>query len=231
MSGWWVHDLYQNGRVVELVSWIFWVIFSICLHELAHGWAAIWQGDDTPRRLGRLTMNPLVHMGGFSLLMFALVGIAWGMMPVDPSRFRWGRRGRFVVAGAGPAMNLLLSLATLTLLVLWLMLGPQGQPAYANIAIFLWTGGMLNIVLAMFNLLPVPPLDGANVLAGLSFTFYRIMQNPQAQMVGMLLVLALFFSGCAGSVFFGTAQVASLLYVDLLGLPLGNPPLLDVMRP
>ena len=97
---WWVHQLYQDGRVVELISWVFWVILSITLHELAHGWAALWQGDDTPRRMHRMTANPLVHMGGWSLLLFAVVGIAWGVMPTDPSRYRWRRRGRIVVAGA-----------------------------------------------------------------------------------------------------------------------------------
>ena len=52
MSGWWIADLWNQGQVVQLASWIFWVIVSICLHELGHGWAAIWEGDDTPRRTG-----------------------------------------------------------------------------------------------------------------------------------------------------------------------------------
>ena len=116
MGTWWVHDLYLQGRTVELISWIFWVIFSIVLHELSHGWAALWQGDDTPRRLGHMTANPIVHMGGLSLLVFALIGIAWGVMPTDPSRYRWGRRGRVFVAAAGPAMNVALSLIALTTL-------------------------------------------------------------------------------------------------------------------
>ncbi len=109
---WWVHELWQAGMVVELVSWIVWVLFSIVLHELAHGWAALWQGDDTPRRLDRMTINPLVHMQGMSLIAFAIIGIAWGVMPTDPSRYRWGRRGRVVVSGAGPAMNVGLALVT-----------------------------------------------------------------------------------------------------------------------
>ena len=78
---WWVHHVVETRGAVVLVAWIFWVILSIVLHELAHGWAALWQGDDTPRRLGRMTMNPLVHMGGTSLLIFAIIGIAWGVMP------------------------------------------------------------------------------------------------------------------------------------------------------
>ncbi len=203
MTGWWVHELYHNGEKVLLVSWMFWVITSIVLHELAHGWAALWQGDDTPRRYGHMTWNPLVHMGPMSLLMFAAVGIAWGQMPVDPSRFKWGRQGRFVVAAAGPAMNVALALIALTLLPIWLKLAHGGvnDPLYSNVAEFLWVGGWLNFVLAMFNLLPIPPLDGSNILAGLWLRWYIWMQNPQFMMVGFFILLVFFFSE-AGSIFF-----------------------------
>ena len=225
---WWVADLYQDGRIVELLSWIFWVIFSITLHELAHGWVALWQGDDTPRRLGRMTANPLVHMGGMSLLMFALIGIAWGVMPTDPSKYRWRRKGRIVVAGAGPAMNLALAVVALVALVVWLAAGPPGHQAYTNIAVFLWTGGWLNVLLAMFNLLPIPPLDGSNILSGLSMRFYLWFQQPQAQMIGMFIVLVIFFSGIGWYVV-AAGQAGCYLLVELLGAPLGNPPLADVL--
>jgi Zn-dependent protease len=230
MGGWWVHSLYQQGLLVELISWVFWVIFSITLHELAHGWAAIWQGDQTPRRLGRMTANPLVHMGKWSLLVFAIMGIAWGVMPVDPSRFRWGRRGRVVVSGAGPAMNVALTFAALALLVVWLAVGPEGSPVYSNLAIFLFTGGKLNIVLAVFNLLPVPPLDGSSILAGLSLRYYQFSQRPQAQMVGMFLVMIVLVTGCGGFVF-RAAEIASAGTVDLAGAILGSPRVLDVVYP
>jgi Zn-dependent protease len=216
MSSWWVHDLYQQGRVIELISWIFWVIFSITMHELSHGWAALWQGDDTPRRLQRMTMNPLVHMGPWSLVIFAVIGIAWGVMPVDPGRFRWGRRGRIIVSGAGPAMNLLLCFLALTLLILWLALGPKGTEVYDGVGVFLWTGGWLNIVLALFNLLPVPPLDGASVLAGLSWRMYQLYQRPQAQMLGMFLVLILFMTGF-WTIIFRIGRAVTELYVFDLG--------------
>ena len=177
---WWVHDLYQAGRTVELVAWIFWVIGSIVLHELAHGWAALAQGDDTPRRLGHMTINPLVHMGAASMVVFAIIGIAWGVMPTDPSRYRWGRKGRIVVAAAGPAMNIALALLLLTAHVVWLRVGPTDQLLYANLGTFLFIGGWLNVVLAAFNLLPVPPLDGATILSGLSGRASRLYQHPQA---------------------------------------------------
>jgi Zn-dependent protease len=226
---WWVHDHYQAGRVVELVSWIFWVILAIVLHELAHGWTALWQGDDTPRRLGRMTINPLVHMGGTSLVVFALIGIAWGVMPTDPSRYRWGRRGRIAVAAAGPAMNLVLGAAALTALAVWLKVGAGGQPLYRNTAVFLWTGGWLNVVLAGFNLLPVPPLDGSTILSGLSYRAYELYRQPQAAMFGLFILLAIFFVTPIGEYFWLGSQLVALLYADVFGALLGAPPVLDVV--
>jgi Zn-dependent protease len=215
MSGWWVTEYYHNGGAAVLASWIFWVLFSITLHELAHGWAALWQGDDTPRRYHRMTMNPIVHMGPMSLLMFAVIGIAWGLMPADPSRFRWKRKGRVVVAAAGPAMNVALALVSLTLAALWLAYGPTREPLYPNVRTFLVVGGMLNLVLAVFNLLPIPPLDGSNILMGLSLRWYQVYQQPQAQMIGMFILLAVFISGVGGLLFVAAANLSSR-YVDVV---------------
>ncbi|HRP62500.1 MAG TPA: site-2 protease family protein [Phycisphaerales bacterium] len=210
MGQWWIHSLVQSGQVPLLLSWVFWVIFSICLHELAHGWAAIRQGDNTPRELGHMTMNPLVHMGPISLLMFALIGIAWGLMPTNPARYRSGRLGRFYVAIAGPAMNIGLALISLTLGAFWSKYGPQGTDFANNVETFFFIGGMLNIVLAGFNMLPVPPLDGSQVLSGLSWRCYQFFQKPQAQMFGLFIVLAMLITGTFGIIFQVARTVASL---------------------
>jgi len=211
-------DLAAQGEYALLVSWVFWVLLSITLHELAHGWAALWQGDDTPRRLGRMTPNPIVHMGWMSLLMFAIVGIAWGVMPTDPSRYRWRRQGRAFVAIAGPAMNVLLAFISLTILAFWVQYGPTAEPLHQNMQMFLMSGGWLNLALAAFNLIPVPPLDGSGVLMGLSYRCYQFFQKPEIQMYGMFVLLAIFISG-VGSLFFGAAMEISHRYVDfLLGL-------------
>jgi Zn-dependent protease len=208
--------LVHSVGVPALLSWIFWVVASIVLHELAHGWAAIWQGDDTPVRLHRMTANPLVHMGPWSLLIFALIGIAWGVMPVDPSRFRWGRRGRIVVSGAGPAMNICLAVLCLTLMVVWLKFGPEGHRLYENLRVFFWTGGMLNVVLALLNLLPVPPLDGSDVLAGLSFRAWRLFRSPQAPMFGMFILLAIFITPLS-MVFWGGGELIAAAWAGVVG--------------
>ena len=94
------------------------VVVSIVLHELAHGYAAIKLGDDTPLVTGHMTFDPLVHMGGMSLILLAIAGIAFGAMPVDRTRLR-GRYGEAIMAAAGPAMNVLLAVLALTTLGLW----------------------------------------------------------------------------------------------------------------
>lgn len=198
---WWVHSYLDANMQVELISHVFWVIFAICLHELGHGWAALWQGDDTPRRRGHMNMNPLVHMGGMSLLVFALAGIAWGLMPINPSRFRDGRMGSVYVAAAGPAVNIVLAILCLLALILWISYGPSGSPIADNVQIFLFWGAMLNIALAMFNLLPLPPLDGSRILAGFSRPFGRLMESPNAPVISLFILIVVFMSG-VGSLLF-----------------------------
>lgn len=223
MSGWWIAEYYQAGEITLLISWVFWVILSITLHELAHGWTAVWQGDDTPRLLGRLTLNPYVHMGPMSLLVFVIIGIAWGLMPVNPSKFRNRRWGDVMVSAAGPAMNLLLAFIALTAAALWISYIPAKDPLDKNVVIFLTTGGWLNMVLFAFNLLPVPPLDGSTILAGFSSQARRWYAHPNAAFAGMVLVMLIFVTNIFDFVWHG-AMVGSWAYVDILArvLPGGN---------
>jgi Zn-dependent protease len=220
MTGWWVHDLWNAGRGGELVSWIFWVIASITLHELAHGWVAIWEGDDTPKRMGRMTANPVVHMGVPSLVVFLIIGIAWGLMPVNPYKFRHGKWGRIYVAAAGPAMNLLLAFLTLTAYG-WIMSTEGKIEAPEILMIFLFTGGYLNILLAVFNLLPIPPLDGSVILSNLSPPVQRLYAHPQAGFIGLFFMLALFMSDL-GSLLFGGIQTIAMLYAGIVYFALGG---------
>jgi Zn-dependent protease len=147
------------------------VVISICLHELAHGIVAIWLGDDTPIATGHMTLNPLVHMGPFSILALLLMGIAWGQMPVDRSRLR-GRYAEALVAAAGPFCNVLIAIVTLTALGLWFRFGNAASDQLSTTAVnarnLLETFGVFNVVLALFNLIPLPPLDGSRILANLS---------------------------------------------------------------
>jgi Zn-dependent protease len=170
------------------------VIFSICLHELAHGYAAIWQGDDTPRATGHMTWNPLVHMGPTSLLFFAILGIAWGAMPVNPYNFR-SRYGDAIVAAAGPATNAILMVLCVIGSVVWILTAQGlGDPYFKNVLRFLELGAMLNAVLMLFNLLPVPPLDGGRILADFVPAYGRLWQTEKGAIAGLLIFGLLFFS-------------------------------------
>lgn len=193
--GWWVADLLHADPVL-LASWVVWVIGSIVLHELGHGWAALRCGDTTPRDTGHMTWNPIVHMGVASLIVFAIIGIAWGAMPVSPSRFR-GRHDDAKVALAGPLVNLALALASCVLLVAWLA-GAMliSSPTFAaNFAKFLSVGVAINIALLTLNLLPIPPLDGSRILADYVPSYARLIAYPQAGIVGFVLLIVVLRSG------------------------------------
>jgi Zn-dependent protease len=185
------------------------VVISICIHELAHGIVAIWLGDRTPIETGHMTLNPVVHMGMQSLMVLAIAGIAWGQMPVNRSRLR-GRYGGTLVALAGPAANVLLALFALTTLGLMeRYASPDIEPSKftENLHELLWVFGYTNVALAIFNLIPVPPLDGSNALAGLSGQFAEMMMKMRAGGQAMIVFAVLFIFG-AQYIFDGAAMIS-----------------------
>jgi Zn-dependent protease len=195
---WWVASLWERDPIL-VVAAVFWVIGSIVLHELAHGWAALWAGDDTPRSSGHMTLNPLVHMGPIALLLFALVGVTWGAMPVNPSRFRRPIH-EVVVAAAGPAMNIALFALCALAGPVWMAIanGVVGgttisDPLRKNFATFLWEGARLNIVLMLLNLLPLPVLDGGRIVSYFVPPLRRALATPGGA-IGSLLILFVVFS-------------------------------------
>jgi len=200
MDSWWLTREWAQGPMY-LVTWVFWALASVTLHELAHGWAAIREGDDTPRVTGHMTWNPLVHIGRMGAIMFLLIGLPFGAMPVNPSRMR-GRYSEAIVSAAGPAMNLLLAAICTVALILWVnpRLGVQ-DPFFGNMTHFLWWGAVLNLVLCLFNLVPIPPLDGSRILSDIFPGYGRLWQGEMAGVVGLVLFGVLFMR--AGTVLFG----------------------------
>lgn len=194
--GWWVADLFHENKAL-LISQVFWVIFSICLHELGHGKAAIALGDRTPIETGHMTWNPLVHMGMTSIVVFLITGIAWGLMPVNPSRLR-GAYADAKVAAAGPAVNLGLAIFCTVALALWMKYA-KAMPGelYENFTTFFFAGAMLNLVLLVLNLLPVPPLDGSRIVADFVPGFRRLIEKPNAALVGLILLVLAINAGSA----------------------------------
>ena len=163
-------------RVEEVLIFLPVLLISVVLHEVAHGWVALKQGDDTAARAGRLTLNPVPHIDfiGSILVPLALVftssGVLFGWakpVPVDPRNFRDHRRGDILVSLAGIAANLLLMVGFLVLMTgaLWLArLGAGAEPVAAVLYRAGGLGVILNLILAFFNLVPLPPLDGSHVV-------------------------------------------------------------------
>ena len=136
-------------------------VVSIVLHELGHALAATWEGDPTPKIRGHLTWDPRVHMGWPSIILLLVAGLGWGSTPVTRSRFRHRRWGEAIVSFAGPAVNLLLVLVGAVALVLS---AHAGAPHFVRVFWVVMT--QWNIVLFLFNMIPVPPFDGFGVLDG-----------------------------------------------------------------
>jgi len=145
----------------QYLAIVFVLIGSIVLHELGHALVATWEGDPTPRMRGHLTWNPVVHMGWMSILLIALMGIGWGQTPVNRRAFRHRRWGAVLVSAAGPAVNLLLACIGVTVGVLAAKSG-----AAASMVDFWELVLKFNVLLFLFNLVPLPPLDGFSVVDG-----------------------------------------------------------------
>jgi Zn-dependent protease len=179
------------------------LLFSLTIHEMAHAWTADRLGDPTARLLGRVSLNPLVHADLIGTVVFpvaALVSgwplIGWAKpVPVNIRRLRHERRDYVLVAAAGPASNLVLAVVAAVILAAFpaspVVLGEPNMsvPVAASLRLAVW----LNILLAVFNMLPIPPLDGGNVLSGLLPHRFAAMLN-QVRPYGFLLLYALLFT-------------------------------------
>jgi Zn-dependent protease len=176
------------------------LLFSIIIHEIAHGYVALLNGDRTARMLGRITLNPVPHIdpvGSILLPLLLLISqssflIGWAKpVPVNPLNFRNFRWGEFAVSAAGPVSNLALAAIFSVLLRLGLENPGLTQLAYYGVSI--------NIILALFNLIPIPPLDGSHILAlVLPRELARLYSHLQP--VGFFLILILFYTGIMGAI-------------------------------
>ena len=176
------------------------LIASLTFHEAAHAWTANQLGDPTARILGRLSLNPAVHIDVIGTIIFPLIAMTTGFpligwakpVPVDMRHLRHPRRDFAVIAAAGPISNILLAVAGAA--VFHTIVGPSGREPgemlYAAVELFI----MLNVLLAAFNMIPIPPLDGGNVLMGLvPESMARVVD--QLRPWGFLLLYALMLTG------------------------------------
>ena len=179
------------------------LIISISLHELGHGVAAISQGDDTPIVRGHMTMNPLVHMGIHSIFFLLFAGMAWGQMPVNSSKFRHPKWGNILVSAAGPLTNIALGMLAVIVINL------SYYFAFDNIISiqFFRIIAIFNFALCLFNLIPIPPLDGYHVVSEIIPEMKALGHSK----IGLALFMILFISGIGGKLFELAAFVVNSL--------------------
>ncbi|GIW27651.1 MAG: site-2 protease family protein [Meiothermus ruber] len=173
------------------------LLVSLALHEWGHAVTALWMGDPTARDQGRVTLNPFKHLDLIGSIMILLVGFGWARpVPIYPPNFRQYRLGLFVVSIAGIFINLLIATALALVLRGILATGLLDNPSgfVLVIAQAMAVAASINLTLAVFNLLPIPPLDGSKILQSVlplrwHSYIWRLESNPAYAIVAMLLLL------------------------------------------
>lgn len=172
-------------------------VMAVMFHEVAHGWAARRFGDPTADMEGRLSLNPVKHLDPIGTLMIFLIGFGWAKpVPVNPRYFQRPSRDMMLVGLAGPAANIILAIASALFLrgVIWAHYNIAAMPAEATMALiqFFRFGVVINVILAAFNLLPIPPLDGSRVVA--HFLPHNLANRyRELDRYGLLIVVAVIF--------------------------------------
>lgn len=193
------------------------VLLCLTVHETCHGLAACALGDPTAKRMHRLSFNPLHHIDWLGLASMFLCGFGWAKpVPVDMRYFKRPRAGMAVTALAGPASNFLLALVML-LLASALSRSAAAGAFTVRLFYFLLSTAMLSVGLGLFNLIPIPPLDGSKALFALlpERAYYTLMRYER---YGMLVLLALIWLDFGGSFFSGAIEAAYLWLARLAGL-------------
>ncbi len=172
------------------------VLLTIPLHECAHGLVSLWLGDPTAKAAGRLTLNPLRHLDVLGSISMLILGVGWAKpVPVNPYYYKKRRLGMAVTAAAGPLSNLLLAYVFVLVykLCAWCSLAGQGGALLDNICLVLYMVVLVNINLAVFNLLPIPPFDGSRIvnLVLPEKLYFRVMRYERYIMFALLLVFYL----------------------------------------
>jgi Zn-dependent protease len=174
-------------------------LMAITCHEVSHGYIADKFGDNTARSLGRLTLNPIKHLDIFGTLMVFIVGIGWAKpVPVNFNNLRHPKKDMIWVAAAGPITNFALAFVSAMAMRALVYLGagvPEGSPLAAvldPVTLMLAFSVYINLLLAIFNLIPVPPLDGGRVAVGL-LPYRQSMALAKMEPFGMIIIIALVF--------------------------------------
>lgn len=205
------------GSMLDMVLRLAAVLLCLTVHETCHGLAAYALGDPTARRAHRLSLNPLRHIDWFGLLMMFAAGFGWAKpVPVNPSYFKKPKQGMALTALAGPVSNFLLALLTLLAARIFCDVAAYSE-TNQRILDFLLMVAVLSIGLGLFNLVPIPPLDGSKVLFAVlpDRAYDWLMRNER---YGMLLLFALVFFDVGSNALSKTIQWVFDLFCRMVGL-------------
>ncbi len=195
------------NQVTNILALAIPILFALTIHELSHGLIALYFGDPTAKNAGRLTLNPLVHLDPIGTLMLLIVHFGWAKpVPVNPAYFKNPKKDMLWVALAGPASNMILALLT-GLIIRIVGLEMSNIFTVNFLKLMLYYSLTINLALAFFNLLPIPPLDGSRVLAGLlSQKYDYIIYNLERY--GMFILLGVILFGRIT----GTSIIGSIIW-------------------
>ena len=212
--------------VQRIVVWVLPVIFAITVHEVAHGWVAKKYGDNTASSLGRLTLNPIKHIDLFGtiilpgILLMTGTGFIFGWakpVPVDPRNFKNPLHDMAIVALAGPVSNLLMAFGWALIARLGVTIG-AGTEAISLPLIYTGVAGIsINLVLALINLLPIPPLDGSRILTGMLPSYWAWQYN-RLERFGFIILLLLLYTNLLGAILAYPMFVAQKVFFSIAGL-------------
>jgi len=199
----------EIDSIIRNISiWALPVVFAVVLHEVAHGWVADRLGDNTARFMGRLTLNPIKHIDPFGTVLIPLLLIISGSpflfgyarpVPVDVRKLRNPKRDMIWVAAAGPVTNLILAIVSALILAIAVRM-PEAMLWMAQpLSLMCQASIIINFVLFIFNLIPLPPLDGGRVAVGL-LPGPMAYQLARLEPYGFLIIVALLFFGILGKV-------------------------------
>ena len=207
--------MFFGNSLTSMVATLLAVLMAITFHETAHGYIAYRLGDPTAKNQGRLTLNPIAHLDPIGALMMFVFGLGWAKpVPVNPFYFEGDRtKGMMLVSVAGPLTNLIISFAAYFIYV-----AGSGFAAIPFLSIFLSTTVTLNIYLAVFNLIPIPPLDGSKILAGLlpKATAYKFLNT--VEQYGFLILMLLIFFNITDMIMVPVANVILSFFTFILQL-------------
>lgn len=188
-------SLLRNGEYLQLfiiiLSKCFVIFCCLPIHELAHGYVAYKCGDDTAKLQGRLTINPFAHLDLIGTLMILLFGIGYAKpVPVNPARLRHPRRDMALVSLAGPVSNLIMGFIWVFVYYIILSTGTS-NPGIIAVAYFFSYAAQVNVMLAVFNILPIPPLDGAKIFSAVlpDRIYFKLMRYDRYIMIALFILL------------------------------------------